>query len=95
MKQPIAKTIQKQEEYFIQFTDEELAELNIEKGQKFSCELKDGGVQLTPFAKVEIEIGDWPRDILEMLIKESCERDISVNEVINDALKEVIKNGKL
>jgi hypothetical protein len=95
MKQPIAKTVLKKEDYYIQFTDEELVELKIEKGQKFSCELKDGGLQLTPFAKVELEIGDWPREILEYLIKLSCEQDVSVNEVINDALKEVIKNGKL
>ena len=95
MKQPIAKTVLKKEDYYIQFTDEELKELEIEKGQKFSCEIKDGGIKMTPYAKVELEIGDWPRDILEMLIKESCERDVSVNEVINDALKEVIKNGKL
>jgi hypothetical protein len=93
MKQPIAKTILKKEDYYIEFTDEELIELNIEKGQKFTCELKDGGIQLTPFAKVELEMGNWPRELLEYLIQESCERDVSVNEVICDVLKEVIKNG--
>jgi hypothetical protein len=93
MKQPIAKTILKKEEYYIQFTDEEMVELNIEPGQKFTCELKDGGLQLTPFAKIELEIGEWPREILEFLLQESCERDVSVNEVINDVLKGAIKNG--
>jgi len=93
MKQSIAKTVLKKEEYYIQFTDEEMIELNMEKGQKFTCELKDGGLQLTPFAKIELEMGDWPREVLELLIQESCEKDISVNEVISDALREVIKNG--
>ena len=95
MKQPIAKTIQSQEEYFIQFTDEELKELKLEKGQKYTCEVEDGAIKMVPYAKVELEISEWPREILEYLIKLSCEQDVSVNEVINDALKEVIKNGKL
>lgn len=95
MKQPISKTVLKKEEFYIQFTDEELAELNIKKGQKFSCELKDGGIQLTPFAKIELEMGDWPRELLEYLIQESCEKDISVNDIICNVLKEVIKDGKL
>jgi hypothetical protein len=95
MKQPIAKTVLKKEDYYIQFTDEEMAELNIEPGQKFSCELKDGGIQLTPYAKVELEMSSWPREVLELLIQESCEKDISVNDVICDLLKEVIKDGNL
>lgn len=91
MKQPIAKTILKKEDYYIQFTDEEMAELNIEPGQKFSCELKGGGLQLTPYVKMEIEISGWSREILEFLIGESCDQDISVNEVINNLLKNLIK----
>jgi hypothetical protein len=93
MKQPIAKTVLKKEDYYIQFTDEEMAELNIEPGQKFSCELKDGGLQLTPFAKVELEMGDWPREVLEFVIQESCERDVSVNDVICNLLEEAIKEN--
>ena len=94
MKQPIAKTIKVKEAYYIEFTDEELEALKMEKGQKYSWEIKDGGVQLTPFVKMEIEIGDWERETLEFLIQESCERDVSVNEVINDALEQIIKNDE-
>ena len=86
MKQPIAKTIKVKEDYYIEFTDEELQALKMEKGQKYSWEIKDGGVQLTPFVKMEIEIGDWERETLEFLIQESCERDVSVNEIINEVL---------
>jgi hypothetical protein len=95
MKQPIAKTVLKKEEYYIQFTDEEMTELNIEPGQKFTCELKDSGLQLTPFVKMELEIGSWPKELLEFLIQESCEQDISVNEVINKVLEKVIKNERI
>ena len=30
-----------------------------------------------------------------MLIEESCERDVSVNEVISDLLEKVIEDGNL
>jgi len=93
MKQPIAKTVLKKEEYYIQFTDEEMAELNIEPGQKFTCDLEDGGLKLTPFAKIELEMGNWPKELLEYLIQESCEKDISVNDVICNVLEEVIKEN--
>lgn len=92
---PIAKPVKSREEYYIEFTDEELKALNMEKGQKYSCKLQDGGLMLEPFVKVELEIGSWNREILEYLIQESCERDVSVNEVINDILEQIIKNDKL
>jgi hypothetical protein len=95
MKQPIAKTVLKKEDYYIQFTDEEMAELNIEPGQKFTCDLEDGGLKLTPFAKIELEMGNWPKELLEFLIQESCEKDISVNDVICNVLEEVIKNERV
>jgi hypothetical protein len=95
MNKPIAKTVLKKEDYYIQFTDEEMVELNIEPGQKFTCELKDGGLQLTPFAKIELEMGNWPRELLEFLIQESCEKDISVNDIICEVLEGAIKNERL
>ena len=91
---PIAKPIKSREEYYIEFTDEELKALNMEKGQKYSCKLQDGGLMLEPFVKMELEIGSWDREILTFLIQESCERDVSVNEVINDALEQIIKNDR-
>lgn len=92
---PIAKQIKVKEDYYIDFTDEELSALKMEKGQKYTCKVEDGALKLIPYEKVELEIGSWDREILEMLIQESCERDVSVNEVISDVLEEVIKNGKL
>ena len=89
----IAKTVKVKKEHYIEFTDEELLAFNMEKGQKFSCKIKDGSLILEPFVKVELEMGDWPREVLELLIQESCEKDISINDVICDLLQEVIKNG--
>lgn len=89
----IAKQIKVKEDYYIDFTDEELAALKMEKGQKYSCEIENGALKLVPFEKVELEIGNWDRSILEMLIQKSCDQDVSVNEVISDILEEMIEKN--
>jgi hypothetical protein len=91
----IAKTVKVKEEHYIEFTDEELQAFNMEKGQKFSCKIEEGSLILEPFVKMEIDIGDWDREVLLMLIQDSCEQDVSVNQVINDLLEKVIEDGKL
>lgn len=91
----IQKTVKVKEDYYIEFTDEELSALKMEKGQKYSCKIEDGALKLEPFVKVELEIDNWPREILTFLIQESCERDVPVNEVISDILEKVVENGKL
>ena len=91
----ILKTVKVKEEHYIEFTDEELQALNMEKGQKFSCKIEEGSLILEPFVKMEIDIDDWDREVLLMLIEESCERDVSVNEVISDLLEKVIEDGNL
>jgi hypothetical protein len=74
----------------IQFTEDELRQLNIAPGDKFDFKLRaDGSVKLEKYVKLEIDMDDWPIELLHMLIKESCERDVSVNEVI----VELAKNG--
>jgi hypothetical protein len=74
----------------IQFTEDELRQLNIAPDDKFDFKLQtDGSVKLEKYVKLEIDMDDWPIELLHMLIKESCERDVSVNEVI----VELVKNG--
>lgn len=42
---------------------------------------------------IELDMDEWDRDILEYLIKESCHRDISVNEVICEVLEQEISKA--
>jgi hypothetical protein len=85
------KTVLPTDDVYIQFSDEEIKEFGWEKGQKFEFKtLEDGSVQLIPFVKMEINLEDWPVEILHMLIKESCDKDISVNDVINNTLKKAL-----
>ena len=86
------KKIQEKRDMFIQFSEEEIAEMGWEENQKLSVELTDdGGISLQPYAKMEIEIGQWPREMLEYLVGESCDRDISVNEIISEVLTKYIE----
>jgi hypothetical protein len=91
----MTKALQEYTQYMIQFTDEELVDLGMEKNQKFSIEIENENIiKLVPFAKMDIDIGEFPRDLLENLIKESAEKDVSVNEIINDAVENYLKYEK-
>jgi hypothetical protein len=82
------KVLQPTNDAFIQFTEEELSSIGAGPGTKFSVKHHDdGSIELRPYVKMEIEISDWPREVLEMIISDSCEQDISVNDVISNLLK--------
>lgn len=85
----IKKVLQPTNDAYIQFTEEELQEIGVSAGTKFSVKHHDdGSIELRPYVKMEIDTQDWPRELLEMLISESCEQDISVNDVITNLLRE-------
>jgi hypothetical protein len=87
------KKVQEKTELFIQFSDEEIKEIGWEEGQKLSLDLDEetGSITLKPFVKMELDIDSWPKELLLFLIQESCEKDISVNEVISNTLEESLK----
>ena len=88
----IKKTVQRSEDLFVQFTPEELKELDIKEGDKFSWNItEDGNVALKKFETIDINLGDFNRDVLEFIIAESCEKDISVNDVISNILEQAVK----
>lgn len=89
----ITKTIEKNEEYFIQFTDEELSKLNIKRGDKFDWVLnEDGSVLLKKWATIDIDLSDWSKELLMFLVEESLKNDQTINEIIVDCLERVVEN---
>lgn len=44
---------------------------------------------------LELDMTDWSRHILYYLIRESCERNISVNEIIVESLQRFIDENEL
>ena len=89
----MTKTLQTREEAFIQFTDEEMEELNINKGDKFTIEDQgDGSIKLVPFATLELDLSVFTREYLEQLIIQSDKNDQTISEYIADILQEVVDN---
>jgi bifunctional DNA-binding transcriptional regulator/antitoxin component of YhaV-PrlF toxin-antitoxin module len=87
------KTLLPTNDLYVQFTDEEIQELGWEAGQKLEVKQHDdGSIELRPYVKIELDMEEWPREVLEMLIKDSIEQDITVNDVINNLLKQSLKD---
>ena len=91
----ITKTVEPTGDVCVKFTEDELAQFNIKQGDKFSIKETDEGILLEKFSTIELDLSEFNRDILEFLIKESCDKDISINEVISNILDQVIKNENL
>lgn len=88
----IAKKLQEKKDYFIQFSDEEREELGIRENEKFSIKVFDNNsIMMTPYEKIDIDISDYSRDVLEMIISISAEKDISVNDVISELLEKFLE----
>ena len=83
----IKKTVQRSEDCFVQFTDEELQQLGIKAGDKSSSIIENNSVIHKKFETIDIDLSELSRDILEMIIADSVEKDISVNEVIGNILE--------
>ena len=90
------KKVQEKKELYLQFSEEEMQELGWEEGQKLSFKFNEEttAITLEPFVKMELDITEWPVEILRFLVGESCERDISVNEIINETLLKFIDKNE-
>jgi len=91
----ITKTIEPTGDVCVKFTEEELTQLNIKQGDKLSIKELDSGILLEKFATIELDLAEFNRDTLEFLIQESCNKDISINEVISNILEKLIENENL
>ena len=89
------KKVQEKKELFLQFSEEEMQEMGWEEGQKLSFKFDEDtkAITIEPFVKMDIDIGEWDREILEYLVGESCDRDVSVNEIINESLEKMINKN--
>ena len=89
------KKVQEKKELFLQFSEEEMQEMGWEEGQKLSLKFDEDtkAITLEPFVKMELDITEWPVEILQFLVGESCERDVPVNEIINETLLKYINEN--
>jgi bifunctional DNA-binding transcriptional regulator/antitoxin component of YhaV-PrlF toxin-antitoxin module len=90
----IKKTIEPTGDVCVKFTEEELEKLNIKQGDKFSIKETDDGILLEKFSTVDIDLSEFERELLEFLIRESCDKDISINDVISNILEKGLEQYK-
>ena len=92
----VYKTLQRSNDHYIQFDEEEMEYMKIKPGDKFSCKVNsDGSISLDKFVPIELDIESWDKETLLFLIEESINKDISVNDVINTTLEQCIKDNNL
>ena len=89
------KTLQPSKDMFIQFTEDELLELNIQAGDKFTAIPKEDGVFLEKMAKIELDLEEFPEEIKDMLIVKSIEDQIPIDEVISNLLKDFLAKNSI
>jgi SPX domain protein involved in polyphosphate accumulation len=77
-------------------TDEEKEYAGWKDNQRFEWKLQDdGSVMLSPWKEVDLgDISELPREVLEMLVLESLEQDVPVNQIVNDLLKQTLVDLK-
>lgn len=77
--------------HILEFSPEELQELNITSRDKFSCEATDDGIVLKKYETVEIDLNEFSKDGLIKLIIDSTEADRTIEEQIEYILTEVVE----
>lgn len=90
----IKKTVEPTGDVCVKFTEDELVKLNIKQGDKFSIKETDSGILLQKFATIDIDLAELEREVLEFLIQESCDKDVSVNEIISEILEKKLNLQK-
>jgi hypothetical protein len=84
----IYKTVEPTNEVCIKFSDDEMAELGWEPGQKLSwTPMDDGSFKLEKFVELELDLEEFPLELIYDLIKTSCETDKSVNTLLIERLE--------
>jgi hypothetical protein len=90
------KTVQKKEEYFIQFTDEEMDQLGFKPNTKFTVEMdKDKtGLVLTPHEEVDIDLNEFSKEDLINIIVAANKQDMTFEEFLVDSLTKFCEDYK-
>ena len=88
-----SKKIESTTEHYIRFTEEELEQLGIKEGDKLSWDIKDDGVLLKKYEKLEIDLSLFHRELLEFIIHQSNDKNLTVSEFLEQILVDFVKNN--
>ena len=89
----IQKTVQKREEYYIQFTDDEMEQLKIKPNTKFSFKINDDdSVMMVPYETIELDLKEFSKDELIKIIYAANEADMTIEDFIVSVLEKYLPN---
>jgi hypothetical protein len=82
------KTVQKKEEYFIEFTDEEMDQLGFKPNTRFTIELSEdkSSLKLTPHEEMEIDLDEFSKEDLINIIVAANKADMTFEDFVVDSL---------
>lgn len=86
------KTLEPTDDLCVKFTDEELVELNIKKGDKFSIHESEDGIVLKKYEELNLDLSEFPRETLEFIIVESNRLDLTISDFFEHVFKKVLIN---
>jgi len=88
------KTVQKKEEYFIEFTDEEMDQLGFKPNTRFTIELSEdkSGLKLTPHEEIEIDLDEFSKEDLINIIVAANKADMTFEDFVVDSLTKFCKD---
>jgi hypothetical protein len=87
----ISKELEPTGDLQLRFTEEECEKLGLTLGQKFSTEVVDGGILLTPYAEIEIDLDQFDEITLSYLVQRSIEEDKTVEAILEEILTEAVE----
>lgn len=87
----LQKTVQKREEYFVAFTEEESQALGLAAGDKFEIIEEADGLLLKKFGTIDLDIDAFDKETLAFLVAESFRMKAPVEEVICEILTKVLE----
>lgn len=86
------KKIKSKEDFYIEFSDEELEQLDMKKGDKFSWKLNDdGSVTMEKHKEIELDLDEFSKEDLINLILHSREHDCTIEESITILLEKSLE----
>jgi hypothetical protein len=90
------KEVLKKEDYYIQFTDEEMQELGFKPNTRFTVELleKEKGIMLTPHEEIELNLEEFSKEELINIIYAANKKGQTIEDFIVDTLTEFVDKHK-
>jgi len=91
----MTKQLKTKEDFYLEFSDSELADLGIKKGDKFEIKCNgDGSIILKPFSSLEIDLSLFTKDELIEIIKIGEKEDQTFGNTVVNILSKAVEDFK-